>query len=198
MIDHLKILITNNELIQSVYSNPLLKEYSIYQSFNNKLDKESNELKQSKYTLIYKEILFCFYVKDNVFTKLEVLIKPHYYFNNNLHNANDFTAIDCINILTEIKNTFDFSVNELLILNIEYGINVISPIDCKDLIVYTVFHDKNEFINSSDNLKYSKISFKHDKNGKANSYKKIKAYAKGLQFPQYTDINTFRFEIKSK
>jgi hypothetical protein len=32
---------------------------------------------------------------------------------------------------------------------------------------------------------------------KRNVYKIIKAYAKGIQYPEYTDLNTFRFEIKS-
>ncbi len=76
--------------------------------------------------------------------------------------------------------------------------NAISPIDVKNLITYTVYHEKNVFINPSDNLKYSKISCHYDRYGKANNYKKIKFYAKGLQFPEYTDINTFRFEVKSK
>jgi hypothetical protein len=151
------------------------------------------EILQSKQTKVYKGIYFCTY--DN---KLEILFKPHYYFNDNLHNANGFTAKDCINTLNTFKNTFELPTKELIILNIEIGINAISPIGCKDLITYSIYHERNQFINSSDNLRYSKISFKHNRNGNANNYKKIKFYAKGLQFPQYANNNTFRFEIKSK
>jgi len=197
MVDHLKILSLDVEFAQDLYDNPLLKVYSKNQKFSNKLDKENGSIK-STFIKSYKEILFCFFTKDEVFTKLEILIKPHYYFNDNLHNANDFSALDSIKTLTEIKNTFNFPADELIILNIEFGLNAISPIDSKDLILCAIYHEKNEFISSSDSLKFSKISFKHHKDGTANKYKQIKFYAKGLQFPMYADINTFRFEVKSK
>jgi hypothetical protein len=199
LIDYLKILSFNKDLAERLFSNTLLSKYSKSSKFYNSLNKEQIEIiKQSTHTYSYKEILFCFFEKDNVFTKLEILIKPHYYFNNNEHNANTFSAIDSIKTLTEIKDKFNLPVDELLILNIEFGINAISPIDCKNLISYAVYHEKNEFINSSDSLRFSKISFKHHSTGKANNYKQIKFYAKGIQCPQFTDINTFRFEVKSK
>ena len=196
-LDHLKILSLNSEYAELLYKNPLLKMFSKSEKFGNKLDRENKNIK-STYTKSYKEILFCFFTKEEVFTKLEILIKPHYYFNDNLHNANDFSALDCIKTLTEIKDIFNFPVDELTILNTEFGLNAISPIDSKDLILCAIYHEKNEFINSSDSLKFSKISFKHHKDGTANKYKQIKFYAKGLQFPDYADINTFRFEVKSK
>lgn len=197
MTDHLKILSFDAELAKTLFENPLLKMFSKGDKFSNKLDQETKNIK-STYIKVYKEILFCFFIKDGFFTKLEILIKPHYYYNNNLHNANDFRAIDCINTLTEIKDIFNLPIQDLIILNIEFGLNAISPIDCKDLISYSIYHEKNEFINSSDSLRFSKISFKHKKDGKSNKYKQIKFYAKGVQFPTYTDVNTFRFEVKSK
>ena len=168
-LDHLKILSLNSEYAELLYKNPLLKMFSKSEKFSNKLDRENKNIK-STYTKSYKEILFCFFTKDEVFTKLEILIKPHYYFNDNLHNANDFSALDCLKTLTEIKNLFNFPVDELTILNTEFGLNAISPIDSKDLILCSIYHEKNEFINSSDSLKFSKISFKHHKDGTANKY----------------------------
>ena len=198
MLDYLKVLSLDNEYAETLYENPLLKMYSKNQKFCNNLNKETNTTKQATYIKVYKEVLFCFFTKNEVFTKLEILIKPHYYFNKNLHNSNNFKAIDCINTLIGIKEIFDLPTDKLTILNIEFGLNALSPIDCKDLILCAIYHEKNEFINSSDSLKFSKISFKHHKDGKANKYKQIKFYAKGLQFPDHTDINMFRFEIKSK
>lgn len=197
-IDYLKIISKNQELAQRLYVNPLLERFSTNQKFNNKINQEKDSIKQATVVKCYKEILFCFFIKNEVFTKIEILIKPHYYFNDNLHNANDFKVIDCIKTLTEIKVLFGFPAKELSILNIEFGVNIISPIDIKDLISCIIYHSKNEFINSSDNLRFSKISFKHNESGKANKYKQIKAYAKGLQYPNYTDVNTLRFEVKSK
>lgn len=199
LTDWIKTITFNSYLAEELYKNPLLSKYSKSEKFNNKLNNDCKEvIKQATETFIYKEILFRFFIKNDTFTKLEILIKPHYYFNNNKHNANDFTAIDCIKTLTEIKETFNLPTNEMPILNIEFGLNGVCKTDCKDLITYSIFHDKNEFINSSDTLRFSKISFKHHKSGKANKYKQIKFYVKGLQFPQYSDINTFRFEVKSK
>lgn len=198
MIDFLKILILNKKLIDDLHSNQLLSNYSIVEKFKNNLNKEVQEITQAKITKVYKEIIFCFYTKGGELTKLEVLFKPHYYFNSNLHNVNDFSALDCIETLTEIRDVFKLPVDELFILNIEFGVNAISPIDCKKLITHTIYHNKNLFISSSDSLGYSRISFKQNRNGRANNYKKIKFYHKGLQFPKYTDKNTFRFEIKSK
>ncbi|WP_052461205.1 hypothetical protein [Psychroserpens mesophilus] len=197
-IDYLKILSKNEQFADRLFNNPLLDKYALTQKFNNKLDQESQIIRQATHIKAYKEILFCFFTKNEVFTKIEILIKPHYYFNDNLHNANDFTVLNCIKVLTEIKDVFGFPAEELIILNIEFGINFLSPIDCTDLISYSIYHEKNEFINSSDSLRFSKISFKHNKDGKANKYKQIKFYAKGLQFPDYSDINNSRFEIKSK
>lgn len=198
MIDFLKILITNNDLIELLYSNKLLKGYSVYGKYVTNINKENPEVTQSQIVKVYKEVFFCFYSRENHFTKLEILIKPHYLFNNNLHNANDFKATDCISILKKFKNTFKLSESELKILNIEIGINGLSPIKVEDLITYTIYHEKNEFINSSDNLKYCKVSQKFNQNGKGNNYKKIKFYAKGIQYPEYSNRNTFRFEINSK
>lgn len=107
MTDYLKIISKNHQLAERLSKNPLLKKFSINQKFNNKLDLES-DIKQATHVYTYKEILFCFFTKDEVFTKLEILLKPHYYYNNNLHNANKFSVIDCIKTLSKIKNIFNF------------------------------------------------------------------------------------------
>lgn len=88
-------------------------------------------------------------------------------------------------------------MQEFKVVNIEYGLNVISPIDIKDLITYLAYHEKNEFRNDIG-LAYSKKSYSTNANGTANQYKIIKAYAKGIQFPKYCNKNTFRFEVRSK
>lgn len=191
MIDFLKILITDNTLITELYNNNLLDDYSMYQKLNSHIKSNHNERTQARHTKTYKGILFCFYEH-----KLEILFKPHYYYNDNIHNANDFNTSNCIKTLLEIRYIFNMPPEKLLIINIEFGINAISPIDCKDLISYTVYHNKNVFLNTNDQLRYSKISLKHG--SRNNNYKMIKFYAKGVQFPQHTNINTFRFEIKSK
>jgi hypothetical protein len=188
MIDFLKLETYAISQIDYFKSLTMLEWVSDIDKINN----FDNEVITTKKVKQYKGIYFCFYS-----TKLEILIKPHYYFNNNLHNANDFRIIDCINILVEIRNVLKIQLQEFKVINIEYGLNVISPINIKDLITYLAYHEKNEF-RTDVGLAYSKKSYSINANGTANQYKIIKAYAKGLQFPKYANINTFRFEVKSK
>lgn len=204
LIDFLKIQVLDVVFAQKIYKSSLLVNFSVLQKNNKNIKWKTNEFNQATFVKEWEGVLFCFFTKKDtekdelMFTKLEILLKPHYFFNDNLHNANIFTVANCISTLLEIKDTFNLPTDELKILNIEYGINAISPINCKNLITYLLYHEKNQFITSNDKLKYSKISFKHDKKGNANNYKKIKFYNKGFQFPQFTDANTFRFEVKSK
>lgn len=183
----------DKDLIYNIYNNALLSEYSTIDKSRINRNTGLSEIYQAKQVKVFRGVSFCFHQK-----KLEILFKPHYYFNDNEHNANDFTALECIKTLSNFAALFGLPIDELPILNIEFGINALSPIDCKDLITFVQYHDRNPFQNTSDNLKYSKISLKYNKHGKGNSYKTIKFYAKGVQYPQHTNKNTFRFEVKSK
>lgn len=105
LLDFLKILTQNIDTIDKVFKNTLLSDVSVYQKVNKNFRKKPNEFNQAKFIKEYKGVYFCFYTRkidnDDVFTKLEILFKPHYYFNDNLHNANDFSVQDCINVLNE-------------------------------------------------------------------------------------------------
>lgn len=189
MIDFIKILITDNTQIEHFKSHSLLTWFSK----NEKLSHFDYETVYSKEVKIFKGILFCFY--EN---KLEILFKPHYYFNDNLHNANDFNSIDCIKVMNDFINTFNIKEpQDFKIINIEYGINIAIPYDIKDFITYLSYHSKN-LLTNDDSLAFSKKGYKANKNGSVNFHKVIKLYAKCLQFPTYCDKNTFRFEVKSK
>lgn len=189
MIDFLKIKVTDAEVIKYFWQHELL----YFHSENEKLLSDNETIKTVKKKQ-YKQIEF-------EFTKyvLYIRFKPHYYYNNNLHNANDFSVLNCIKTLSELKNIFDLDLRYLPIVNIEFGLNVVLPqqlICIKDFLIYMIFHNRNPFYTSN---KYSHCRYSHsvDRNGYANVYKMIKAYAKGVQFPLFTDKNTFRFEVKS-
>jgi hypothetical protein len=188
MIDLLKLGTYNTTQIDYLFNHKLIDWHSDTDKVNI-FDKEVINTKKIKQ---YKGIYFCFYSN-----KLDILFKPHYYFNDNLHNANDFNIIDCVAVINEVKNALNLDLEVFKVINIEYGLNVLSPIDIKHLITYIVYHSKNEF-RTDTGLPFSKKSYSVTKYGTANQHKIIKAYAKGLQFPKYSDINTFRFEVKSK
>lgn len=127
---------------------------------------------------------------------LEVSVSPHYHFNQYRHNGNDFTPLNCIKTIIEILTYLGIKPQDydlLKVVNIEFGLNIIPEINIKNLIDGLLFYKKTPF---------KVVDFRYNKRTDATSYKQLKAYAKGLQFvdfPEYgIDINTFRFEVKSK
>ena len=184
MIDLLKIEIENFDLINHFRNSDKLYMYSD----SEVLSKYDNETINIKSTKQYKGIYFSF-ERD----RLRILFKPHYYFNDNLHNANDFSVNSCIKVLSEFVNIFNLKESDLQmmrVVNIEYGLNVQSPIRGTDLIDFLYLHNKEPFKYKNE-LQYYKEQSK-------SLEKIIKAYSKGVQFPEYCNIDTFRFEVKSK
>ena len=132
------------------------------------------------------------------FHYLDISISPHYHFNNYLHNGNDFTPENCIKTVPDILTYLGIEPQEyedLKVVNIEFGLNIIPTTDIKNLINNLLFSRKTKFIIPKDKTPFFKIT-------NATKQKLIKAYAKGLQFadsPQFRiNLNTFRFEVKSK
>ena len=127
---------------------------------------------------------------------LEVNISPHYHFNKYKHNGNDFTPENSIKTIIDILTYLGIKPQEydlLKVVNIEFGLNIIPEIDIENLIDGLLFYKKTPF---------KVVDFQYNKRTDATSYKQLKAYAKGLQFADVPecgiDINTFRFEVKSK
>ena len=191
--DFIKIATYNTELKDFFFNSELLEPVKNIRTFT----KNDPDTSTTKIIKQYKEIYFFFYSKE-----LKISFYPHYHYNNYLHNANDFTVNDAINTTKEFieifENDFNIDLNDFRVINIEFGLNIISPIDIKFLIAFLSFHEKNIFVTDID-YPFSKKSFSINKTtNKRNDYKIIKAYAKGIQFPEDCDINTFRFEVKSK
>ncbi|WP_223558348.1 hypothetical protein [Chryseobacterium lathyri] len=134
---------------------------------------------------------------ENEFIFVDLFITPHYYFNGNKHNGNDFTPGNCQQVLQEIFSILKIEPSEFIemqLINLEYGVNIIPEMNMKNLIEGIIYYKKTPFIFGSSIRTY-KIT-------NATPYKQIKAYDKGIQFvnyPQYgIQRNTFRFEVRSK
>ena len=131
------------------------------------------------------------------FGHLEINISPHYHFNNYKHNGNDFSPENSIKSITGILNYLGIKPTEyeaLKVCNVEFGINVIPETDVKKIVDGLLLYKRTPF-------KFD--GFPYYKKTDATSYKQIKAYAKGLHCQEVLkvpeiDINTFRFEVKSK
>ncbi|MGN7758907.1 hypothetical protein ACTJIV_15650 [Chryseobacterium sp. 22532] len=193
MLDNLKFSITDQDIIQRLWGfaeqemlsrKPQNNNYVCYSKFGALMRFDFRKSIENGYLIGFRH--------------LEVSISPHYHFNGYLHNGNDFSPKNCLKTLRDIFIQIKIRQEEFGLLkavNIEYGLNLVPDTEIKNLIGGISFHKRTPFIAPDAAKPYFKIT-------DATKYKQIKAYAKGLQFmehPEYgIDLNTFRFEVKSK
>ena len=177
MLDLLKFKIIDEVQINTVWNNELLE----YVGKSERLYIDEIKEKQTKK---YKNLYF---VKNQY--QLEISGSIHYFYNDGLHNADDFYIEYCINAINQIKDLFSIDLNKCQIINLEYGVNINPIINVTDLIHNLVYHEKRQFTRPTTHF-----SFKLAGN---EAYKQIKAYDKSVQFPHECE-NTFRFEVRSR
>lgn len=191
MLDNLKLSVTDIEIINRMRQHP---DFVVCKPKTNYYHSLKHKDFGIKLSLDFRKAM----ENGNVigYGHLEINISPHYHFNQYRHNGNDFTPYDCIKTMIDILNYLGIEqreYNELKVVNIEFGLNIIPETDIKSLIDGMYFYKKTPFKTGA---------FPYFKKTDATSYKQIKTYAKGLQFiesPQYgIHPNTFRFEVKSK
>ncbi|MBL1220212.1 hypothetical protein JET18_05145 [Chryseobacterium sp. L7] len=191
MVDNTKFIIYKQELINRLLKHP---DFIECRPKTNNYDSLKHKDFGTKLSLDFRKV-----IKKGVllgYRQLEINTSPHYHFNQYRHNGNDFTPENCIKTIIDILSYLGIDAveyRELEVCNIEFGLNIIPEIDIKNLIDGLLLYKKTPF----------KIGdFQYFKKTDATTYKQIKAYAKGLQFveiPKYgIDINTFRFEVKTK
>jgi hypothetical protein len=169
-IERLKRGIKGNPLLEGKWiltSNEdavFLKEEAIY----NKLKFETKKARNS----------------DKYYSKVSGSI--HYYFNEGLHNYNDFRFSDIMEVVNEISNLFSIDVENDL-NNLEFGVNIKLPFEPKLILDNLVTHKGQSFSYESNNGK-NYHQCKHTQ-----FY--IKIYDKSLQFGLTEKI--LRFEIKA-
>lgn len=110
----------------------------------------------------------------------------HKYFNNGKHNANDFSFYDLQNVLQELQQKFNINPKTSTLRNIEFGTNINTPIDAKEVLKSLVCYGKYTF----GTLKIEGLIV-----GKriAKQQSSLKIYDKGKQYQKAT--NLVRFEI---
>ena len=191
MLDNTKFLTYNQEIINRVFFHHDFREckpktnnyYSlIHKDFGIKLSLDFRKAMENGNVIGYRH--------------LEINTSPHYHYNQYRHNGDDFRPIQATETIRDILTYLQIQpsqYNELKVVNIEFGINIIPETDTKNLINGLYFYKKTPF----------KVGdFPYFRKTDATSYKQIKAYAKGLQFLEFPEYginpNTFRFEVKSK
>jgi hypothetical protein len=199
LIDALQIYVVDISTVDRLWGNELL----YFMKKEEKTNRSTGEL-YVKHTKEFEGIIFR---KEPHVSKndnegrerLIITLKPHYWHNNNQHNANDFTITQCIKTIKrfiELFNLNDYS--NFPINNLEFGLNFVLPGYGKELIGFNSYHYRNEFTRD-ENLQYSKKAKKFNpKTGIANKYLTMKFYAKGFQYPEYCNPHTLRYEVQTK
>lgn len=191
MIDFIKAKTENQTYINRLFSyaqtylKPHRPQNNNYVCFSNGSGRFRFEFRK----IIYKGKLAGFY-------NVEICFSPHYHFNNDLHNGNDFAPVDATKTIKETFLNIGIAENEMedfRVVNLEYGLNLVSGLSIENLINGILYTKKTYF--EVRKYPYNKIS-------KSTKYKEIKVYAKGLQFadrPHFKiDKNIFRFEVRTK
>ncbi|MFV0151112.1 hypothetical protein OBJ95_12740 [Empedobacter falsenii] len=187
MVDFLKLISNSKDIIDKILNRKDLEK--IEQKVNVI---EVFEIKKYKLRFEFRKAW-----ENNQhigYSSVEIRLKPHYVFNNHLHNANDFNPSDCICVINEVFSFLSIQQNEFkefYVINIEIGLNMIINRDVESFMNGVIYYKKSPFkINKNINSKISDTSER----------KQIKIYAKGLQFQDLKEINinTIRYEIKSK
>lgn len=168
-IQRLKSRVRGNPLLEGKWiltSNEnavFLKEEAIY----NRLKFETKKARNS----------------DKYYSKVSGSI--HYYFNGGLHNYNDFSFSNIVQVVDEIGKFFEINnANELN--NLEFGVNIRLPFEPKIILDNLVTHKGKSFSHvTKQGENYHQCQ---------HSQFIIKMYDKSLQFG--LSDNVLRFEIK--
>jgi hypothetical protein len=164
LIDYDKELMNNPNLTFSpVYKDAILKNYDAY----------------------FKGVKFSIYVSGTIYISGSI----HKFYNDGIHNSNDFDvdAFKCV--LRTFKDAFDISPYNLRIIGLEFGVNV-NPSIKTDLILNNVLQHKRIDFENNINSRYGNyLQAKH-------SNYILKIYNKAKQYKLKDEI--LRIEIKQR
>lgn len=136
------------------------------------------------------------YKRTAIYQGLTVIIRSksicisgslHYFYNDGIHNYNDFTYSNLIYTLNKIESLFGIDLSKFNLKNIEVGVNICLPFRTSFVLNNTLFHGIKRF--KDEKVNKGKGNYRvatHDRYT-------IKIYDKGLQFSLPYDL--LRFEI---
>ena len=111
----------------------------------------------------------------------------HKFYNNGLHNHNEFNKGAYFETLERIKSIYGIEPENIRVIQLEYGVNILPPIQTNDILNNLIQHKNKDFEQkiSNDNGKYYQCEH-------ANYI--IKIYNKSLQYGCKNEV--LRIEIK--
>lgn len=174
MIDGIKLSIKSKDYANKLQENELFEFVSNYN--NSTYELSLNVIAE------YKNLTI------NIYESGKVVIKGslHKFWNNGIHNYNDFHLTNVLNIVDEWVDLFGTEILNAKIDNIEFGVNIKPPIQTAEILRNVLLHKRVEFKTGTfKNSNYKECEHKH-------FY--IKIYDKALQYNQLE--NNLRIECK--
>ncbi|MES2762752.1 MAG: hypothetical protein V4677_11115 [Bacteroidota bacterium] len=164
--------------------NPKRLLLNSHLEFIQKVNTSTGEL-DNKQTAITNNMVFK--IVNGCYTNLNGSL--HKYKNQGLHNYNDFTISDLIEVLKDLSIKFDLNPYQTDIQNLEFGVNVELPYKVKGFLKSIVTYKGKEYNKETFNNRGYLLRFEFD-------HYDLKIYDKSLQYK--LDKNIVRFEIKVK
>lgn len=187
MIDGVKI-VTKLHDASHLINNQLL-------DFKSLVNTDTGEISCNKYgtyTRIsnYKNLKFT--LKENSHGQYILIIEGslHKYFNNGVHNYNDFTFENLYSILSDLERKFGLNLSNCTLHNLEFGLNISPPIASKKILKGLLSHRNCPFKNiSMDHAEFYQVQHNHYF---------IKVYDKAKQYRRRFDLekDILRYELK--
>lgn len=133
------------------------------------IDERTGEIIKRNRSVYYNDLLFTITPKNI----LKIQGSLHKYFNNGLHNFNDFTFNDFIDVLTDLKTKFGILPENVHLNNLEFGVNLVLPYS-PSLFIDELLNHKGQ------NFNVTKRNGKHYAECQHGQYV-FKIYHKGLK-----------------
>ncbi|MFL0171105.1 hypothetical protein [Tenacibaculum maritimum] len=181
MIDGFKILV-RSYVAQKWLSNKLLR-------FGAFVSVETSGLLGSTLVAKYQSLEFrIFFDEEGIVKSGLVLGSLHKYFNKGKYNYNDFTFLDLQTVIKELETVFNIEPETSVIQNLEFGVNIQTPVTAKEILKNLV---------AFKNKGFSYFDVKRKRLGKSVTHQqsKLKIYDKGKT--EKLGDNLLRFEMKA-
>lgn len=184
MIDGIKIELPSHTAT-SWLSNKLLNFYT-------STNVDTGEMLDNTTIAKYRGLVF-YIIQSTKYEGLyycEIAGSLHKYFNSGKHNYNDFTFNDLQSVINDLSKKFNINPETAILRNIEFGVNIFTPLTSSELLKNLVAYKNYEF----GTLKVERKTV-----GKQieQQRQKLKIYNKGRQY-NLKDKNLSRFEVAIK
>jgi hypothetical protein len=154
---------------------------------------EPNKYGNKKYISYFQNIKFIVYENESRKFTLCILGSIHKFFNNGMHNFNDFTYLNIVEVIDRLGEIFSFNIHNCKINLIEIGVNIIPPIQTKKVLKGLLSHRNCRFKSYAfDDAEYFQVNH-------TNFYFKIYDKAKQYRAKRHIIPNDIlRIELKSR